>query len=153
MYGHTYSKSEDQPGEVANSASGQLNRENKYFPVRVVCAREFGLARRIRQSRPPSACSFSYSGWIWCLLTGFLPSSAAASIFYVKTAIRYRVSSEFIGSCTCVPMAFTACRVSAGTRPARLKVVSNECCLGRSPWTNKYASLFPTPTIGMKWAC
>ena len=34
-YGHTYSKrSVDQPGKVANSARGQLNRENEYFPVR-----------------------------------------------------------------------------------------------------------------------
>ena len=28
MYGHTYSKSMDQPGKVASSARGQLNREN-----------------------------------------------------------------------------------------------------------------------------
>ena len=28
MYGHTYSKSIDQPGKVANPARGQLNREN-----------------------------------------------------------------------------------------------------------------------------
>ena len=32
-------------------------------------------------------------------------------------------------------------------------IVLNECCLGRSPWTNQYAPLFPTPTIGVKWAC
>ena len=39
--------------------SGQLNsRENEVFPV-PVRAREFGLARRVRQSRPASACSFS----------------------------------------------------------------------------------------------
>ena len=35
MYGHTYSKSMDQPGKVANPARGQLNRGNEYFPVRV----------------------------------------------------------------------------------------------------------------------
>ena len=35
MYGHTYSKSMDQPGKVASTLSGQLNRENEYFPVRV----------------------------------------------------------------------------------------------------------------------
>ena len=35
MYGHTYSKSMDQPGKVANPARGQLNRENEYFSVRV----------------------------------------------------------------------------------------------------------------------
>ena len=35
MYGHTYSKSMDQPGKVANPARGQLIGENEYFPVRV----------------------------------------------------------------------------------------------------------------------
>ena len=45
------------------------------------------------------------------------------------------------------------CRESAGTGPVNLKVVPDECCLGRSPWTNQYAPLFPTPTTGMKWAC
>ena len=34
-YGHTYSKSMDQPGKVASPARGQLNMENEYFPVRV----------------------------------------------------------------------------------------------------------------------
>ena len=34
-YGHTYSKSMDQPGKVASPARGQLNRKNEYFPVRV----------------------------------------------------------------------------------------------------------------------
>ena len=28
------------------------------------------------------------------------------------------------------------CRESAGTGSVNLKVVPNECCLGRSPWTN-----------------
>ena len=32
MYGHTYSKSMDQPGKVASPARGQLNRRNEYFP-------------------------------------------------------------------------------------------------------------------------
>ena len=31
MHGHTYSKSMDQPGKVANPARGQLNRENEHF--------------------------------------------------------------------------------------------------------------------------
>ena len=36
IYGHTYSKSMDQPADkTANPARGQLNRENKWFPVRV----------------------------------------------------------------------------------------------------------------------
>ena len=28
------------------------------------------------------------------------------------------------------------CRVYTGTGPVNIKVVANECCLGRSPWTN-----------------
>ena len=69
MYSHTYSKNMDQPGKVANPARGQLNREHKYFPVRAR-AWEFGLARRVHQSRPASACSSSpyYSGWIGACL-------------------------------------------------------------------------------------
>ena len=35
MYGHTYSKSKDQPGKAVNPARGQLNRENEYLPVPV----------------------------------------------------------------------------------------------------------------------
>ena len=35
MNGHTYNKSMDQPGKVANPARGRLSRENCYFPVRV----------------------------------------------------------------------------------------------------------------------
>ena len=38
-------------------------------------------------------------------------------------------------------------RESAGTGPVNLQVVPNECCLSRSPWTNLYTPLFPTPTI------
>ena len=60
MYGSTYSKSMDQPGKVGNPARGQLNRENKYFPVSVR-ALKIGLARRVRQSSPASACSSPYS--------------------------------------------------------------------------------------------
>ena len=35
MHSHAYSKSIDQPGKVANPARGQLDRENKHFPVPV----------------------------------------------------------------------------------------------------------------------
>ena len=64
MHGHhieLYSKSQDQPGKVANPARSQMNKENEYFafPVR---AREFGFARWVRQSRPASASLSPYSG-------------------------------------------------------------------------------------------
>ena len=72
---------------------------------------------------------------------------------YVKTDIRHRVSPDFIGSLTQLRTDGVHCRESAGTGRVNLKAVPNECCLGRSPWTNYYSPLFPTPTIGMKWAC
>ena len=52
----------DQPGKVANLARGELNRENVYFPVPLAPENLFGLARQVRPSRPPSACSFSALG-------------------------------------------------------------------------------------------
>ena len=96
----------DQPGKVANPARGQLNRENNIplspcVPENLV-SRD-GFSRPVpRQPAHPhtQAESGAY------LLTGFLPSSAAASIN--ETATRHRVSPEFIGSRNCVPMAFTA---------------------------------------------
>ena len=105
----TYNKSKDQPGKVANPARGQLNRENEYFPV-PVRASEFGLVRRVRQPRAASACSFSTLG---LNESGFLPSSAAASIYLFKTYIRHRVSPEFVGSQNCVPITFTAASLPA----------------------------------------
>ena len=44
-------------------------------------------------------------------------------------------------------------RESAGTGPVVSKVVPNRWCVRSSPWANKYALLFPTPTISLKWAC
>ena len=56
----TLNMGKDQPGKVANSARGQLIRENDFFPV-PVRAWEFRLARLVRHSRLTSACSSSYS--------------------------------------------------------------------------------------------
>ena len=47
MYSHTYSKSMEQPGKVANSACGQLNRENNislsaFAPGKLVSRDGFG---------------------------------------------------------------------------------------------------------------
>ena len=76
--------------------------------------------------------SSPYSGCIWCLLMGFLPSSAAASIYLFKTASGqsrvYRVVKLRTDG--------VHCRLSAGIGPVNLKVVPNECCLGRSPRAN-----------------
>ena len=50
MYGHTCSKSMDQPGTVANPARGQLN----------ISLSAFALENLV--SRDASACSSPYSG-------------------------------------------------------------------------------------------
>ena len=95
----------DQPGKVASPARGQLNRENislsAFVPEDLVSRDGFG-------SPVPRQPSPLHTQAEWCLLTGFLPSSAAASIYSFITAIRHRASPEFIESRNCVPMAFTA---------------------------------------------
>ena len=94
----------DQPGKVANPARGQLNRENNIplsscVPENLV-SRD-GFSRPVTR-QPAHLHTQTESG----LLTGFLPSSAAASIY--ETAIRHRVSPELIGSRNGVPMALAA---------------------------------------------
>ena len=134
VYGHTYSKSMDQPGKVANPARGQLNRENEYFPVRVR-AREFGLARRFRQSRPASACSFSILGLNLVVTYGIPPEFRGGVHLFILN--RHTPSGQSrVYRVTQLRTDGVHCRESAGTGPVNLKVVPNECCLGRSPWTN-----------------
>ena len=106
MNGHTYSTSMDQPGKDANLARGQLNRKNL-----CPCPRSrLRIWSRERGSAVPSHASLLISilRLNLVLTYGIPPSSAAASINVFKTAIRHRVSAEFIGSRKCVPMAFTA---------------------------------------------
>ena len=85
----------DQPGKVVNPARGQLNRESNISQRSRLrtWSRNAGSAVPSRVSLPISSIlrlygmttiTTTYSGWIWCLLTGFLPSSAAASIIYFK---------------------------------------------------------------------
>ena len=135
MYGNTYSKDMDQPDKVASPGRGQLNGKNEYFPVRVrSCLR------------------------IWSRETGSaVPSrvSLLISILGLNLVISYGISPEFSGGghlflynrhtssgqsrvyrVTQLRTDGVHCRESAGTGPVNLKVVPNECCLGRSPWTN-----------------
>ena len=62
----------DQPGKVVKPARGQLNIDNEHFPI-IVCAWEIGLARRVRLSRPGSACSFPILGLNLVLTYGIPP--------------------------------------------------------------------------------
>ena len=89
---------------AANPARGQLNRENDislsaFAPENLVSRDGFGSPVP-RQSAPlhTQAESGAYSR----------DSSRVPLRRPFKTAIRHRVSPEFIGSRNCVPMAFTA---------------------------------------------
>ena len=120
----------DQLGKVANPARGQLNRKmnislSAFAPENLISRDGFGSPV---PRQPAHLHTEAESGR--CLLTRLLPSSAAASTYLFKAAIRHRISPEFIGSDG------VHCRESAGTGPVNVKVVPNECCLGRSPCTN-----------------
>ena len=134
MYRPTYSKSMDQPGKVASSARGQLNREKRIFPCPRSCLR------------------------IWSHKTGSaVPScvSLLISILRLNLVLTYGIPPKFRGGVhlfiynrhtpsgqsrvyrvTQLRTDGVHCRESAGTEPVNLKVVPNKCCLGRSPWTN-----------------
>ena len=123
----------DQPGKVANPARRQLNRENIFS-----C---------------PRACLI-----IWSRETGSaVPSSVSVliSILRLNLVLTYGISPEFRGGVYLIILnrhtpsgqsrvyRVTQLRTdgvhyreSAGTGPVNLKVVPNECCPGRSPWTN-----------------
>ena len=123
----------DQPGKVANPARGQLNRENK-IPLSP-CVPE-NLVSRDGFSRPVPRQSAHLH-------------TQAESGAYLRDSSRVPRRRPFIYSNRQTPSGQSRvyrvtqlrtdgvhCRESAGTRPVNLKVVPNECCLGRSPWTN-----------------
>ena len=103
MYGYTYySKSMDQPDKVnfANPDRGQLNRENNislsaFAPENLVSRDGCGSP----VPRQPAHLHNTQAEYGSYLRTGFLPSSAAASIYLFKADIlRHRASPECIGS-------------------------------------------------------
>ena len=148
MYGYTYSKSKDQPGKVANSACGQLNKENQHFPVHV------RIWSRVTDSAVPSRVSLLISilRLNLVLTYGIHPEFRGGVHLFILN--RHTPSGQSrVYRVTQMRTDGDHCRESTGTAPVNRKVVPNECCLGRSPWTNKYTPLFPKPNIGMKWAC
>ena len=122
----------DQLGKVANPARGQLNRELDIylfaFAPEILVSRD-GLGSLV--PRQPAHLHPQAESGAYLRCSSRVPRRRPFFLFL--SAIRHQVSPEFIGSRNCVPMTFTE---SAGTEPKSLKVVPNECCLGRSPWTN-----------------
>ena len=152
MYGHTYSKSMDQPGKVASPARGQLNRKmnislSAFVPENLVSRDGFGRPvprqpAHLHTQAESSACLHygsppEFRGGVHLFIYNRHTPSGQSQVYRV---MQLRTDGVH-------------CRESAGTGPVNLTVVPNECCLGRSPWTNSYSPPFPTPTIGMKWAC
>ena len=131
MYDHTYSKSMDQPGKVANLARGQLNRENTYFHSPYL---RLGIWSRETGSAVPSRVSLLISILrLDLVLTYGIPPEFRVIYFFKPP---YAIGSVPSQSGQALRTDGVHCREPAGTEPVNLKVVPNECCLGRSPWTN-----------------
>ena len=117
----------------------------KYFPL-PVRAWEFGLIRWIQASRPASVCSFS-SGWICWLLTGFLPISAAASIYFLKPPHAIGTAQSLSGHAIAYRWhSLPSVRRHRASSPQSGS--SRGCCLCISMGSNDNVRLsFPRPTI------
>ena len=105
MYGHTCSKSMDQPGKDANPARGKINILLSPCVPENLVSRD-GFSRPV----PRQPAHLRTQDEIWCLLARFFTSSAVASIYLFKTTIHHRVSLEFyrVTHLRTVPIAFTA---------------------------------------------
>ena len=92
----------------------------------------------------------SYLGWLWCLLTGFLPIPAAASICLFKPPYA-------IGSVRSLSGHVIACRWRSLPRVCRHRArslqgrSSNGCCFCITTNQLMCASLFPRPLLIVYW--
>ena len=124
----------DQPGKVANHpARGQLNRENN-IPLSP-CVPE-NLVSREGLSRPvPRQPLISILRLNLVLTYGIPPEFRASVHLFIYN--RHTPSGQSrVYRVTQLRADGVHCREPAGTGPVNLKVVPNECCLGRSPWIN-----------------
>ena len=123
----------DQPGKVANPARGQLNRENN-IPLSP-CVPE-NLVSRDGFSRPvprqPAHLHTQAESDAYLRDSSRVPRRRP----FMKPPFAIGSVPSFSGHAMQWRTDGVHCRESAGTAPVNLKVVPNECCLGRSPWTN-----------------
>ena len=120
QYGHTYSKSMDQPGKVANPARACLK----------IWSRETGSAVPSRVSLLISILRLNL------VLTYGIPPEFRDGVHLFIYNRRTPLGQSRVYRVTQLRTDGVHCRESADTGPVNLKVVPNECCLGRSPWTN-----------------
>ena len=132
-------------GKVANPARGQLNRENKYF---------------LSAFAPENLVTRDGSGSPVPRQPAHLHTQAESGA-YLRDSSRVPRRRPFINfnrhtpsgqsrvyRVTQVPTDGVHCQEPAGTGSVNLKVVPNECCLGRSPYGPINMRLsFPHPLL------
>ena len=134
----------DQPGKVANPARGQLNSKDIFFPnplapAKLVSRDGFGCPF----PRQPAHCP--HSGGIWCLITGFLPLSATASIYlFIPSWVQSRVDMV-----TQLRTNGVHCQTSTGTGHVILRVVPVTGAAFSGITMDQFlrSSLFPHPCL------
>ena len=110
-------------------------------PVR---AWEFGLARRVRASRPASICSLSTLRLNMVLTRGVHPAFRDGVHIYRQPPS----GQSRVYRATQLRTDGVHCRVSAGTGPVVLKKVPVMGATFASPWTNfMCSSFFPHPLL------
>ena len=131
MYGYTYSKSMDQPGKAASPARGQLKRKNECFPCPRSCLR---IWSRETGSAVPSRVSLLISiPRLNLVLTYGIPPEFRGGVRLFMYNRHTPSGQSRVYRVMQLHTDGVHCRESAGTAPVNLKVVPNECCLGRSP--------------------
>ena len=120
MYGHTYSKSKDQPGKVANSACSHLNRENQFSlspfaPENLISRDGFGSSvprqpAYLHTQAESGACLRDSSRVPWLRPFIYLNRHTPSGQSRVYRVAELRTDGVH-------------CRESAGTGPVNLKVV------------------------------
>jgi len=123
------SKSMDQPGKATNPARGQLNRENEsslsaFAPENLVSQDRFG------SSVPRQPAHFHTHTESDAYLRDSSQVPRRRPFIYLPSG------QSRVYQVTQLRTDGVLCREPTGTGPVNLKVVPNECCLGRSPWTN-----------------
>ena len=124
----------DQPGKVANPARGQLNSEIDIFlstfaPENLVSRDGFGGP----VPRQPAHLHTQAASGAYVRFSSRVPRRRP--FIYLKLPCTPSGQSRAY-RVTALRTDGVHCRESAGTRPVNLKVVPNEYCLGRSPWTS-----------------
>ena len=115
---HTYSQSMDQSGKIASPRS---------------CLRIW--SREAGSAVPSRVSLLIFILRLNLVLTYGIPPELRGGVYLVIYNRHTPSGQSRVYRVTQLRTDGVHCRESAGTGPVNLKVVPNECCLGRSPWT------------------